>query len=193
MGNLEKEVTKRRRRGELRNAVLMTIAAAGVLGVALVAPNVLYALKKMGISDFRGPRRKELINRARDRLIDAELLTRDEKGYLHITPKGQAQLNLLEAHNYQIKKPKRWDKKWRLLVFDIPEHRRGTRTKVRNTLQAIGFRRMQDSVWIYPYDCEDLVALLKADFKIGKDLIYLIAEAVENDSNLRKQFGLPLE
>ena len=54
----------------------------------------------------------------------------------------------------------------------------------------IGFVRLQDSVWVYPYDCEDLIVLLKADFKIGKDVLYMIVDEMEGDTHLRKEFGL---
>ena len=50
--------------------------------------------------------------------------------------------------------------------------------------------RLQDSVWIYPYPCEDLINLLKADFKVGKDLLYLIVNFIENDKWLKRLFGL---
>ena len=190
MGKLEIQSAKRTRKGDMQRAVLMTVAAAGFLSMALLAPNALQALAKLGILDIRGKRRKELINRSRDRLLDAGLLMRDERGYLRLSPKGEAKLRQLELHNYQLKKPKRWDMKWRLLIFDIPERRRYTREKVRNTLQMIGFERLQDSAWVYPYDCEDLVTLLKVDFKIGKDLLYIITDGIENDLMLRKRFGL---
>ncbi|HEY4498951.1 MAG TPA: CRISPR-associated endonuclease Cas2 [Candidatus Paceibacterota bacterium] len=190
MGKLEIQSAKRTRKGDMQRAVLMTVAAAGFLSMALLAPNALQALAKLGILDIRGKRRKELINRSRDRLLDAGLLMRDERGYLRLLPKGEAKLRQLELHDYRLKKPKRWDEKWRLLIFDIPERRRYTREKVRNTLQMIGFERLQDSAWVYPYDCEDLVTLLKVDFKIGKDLLYIITDGIENDLMLRKRFGL---
>ena len=79
-----------------------------------------------------------------------------------------------------------------MLIFDIPEKRKPLREKIRSTLLSIGFLRLQDSVWIYPYQCEDLVNLLKADFKVGKDLLYLIVDSIENDKFFRKSFGLPL-
>jgi len=85
---------------------------------------------------------------------------------------------------------RRWDKKWRMLIFDIREERKNIREKVRRTLISLGFYRLQDSVWVYPYDCEDLVVLLKADFKIGKDLLYIISDEIENDEFLRKAFHL---
>jgi DNA-binding transcriptional regulator PaaX len=76
------------------------------------------------------------------------------------------------------------------LIFDIPEYRKSTRDRIRETLRIIGFVRLQDSVWAYPYDCEDLITLLKADFKIGKDMLYLVVEAMENDASLRRHFGI---
>lgn len=111
-------------------------------------------------------------------------------GTLRLTVKGEAALRRLELSEYRLKKPRRWDGRWRVLIFDIPERRRLLRDKVRNTLVAIGFVRAQDSVWIYPYDCEDLVTLLKADFRIGKDLLYLVVEKMEYDVIFKDHFGL---
>ena len=55
---------------------------------------------------------------------------------------------------------------------------------------AIGFTYLQDSVWVYPYNCEDLIALLKSDFKVGKDLIYIVAEEIEYEKGLLENFKL---
>ena len=61
---------------------------------------------------------------------------------------------------------------------------------MRATLVNMGFHRLQDSVWVYPYDCEDLVLMLKADLKIGKNVLYIVADAIEYDTPLRVHFGL---
>ena len=53
-----------------------------------------------------------------------------------------------------------------------------------------GIRRLQDSVWVYPYDCEDIITLLKTDFGVGKYLLYMIVDELENDKHLREDFGL---
>jgi len=57
-------------------------------------------------------------------------------------------------------------------------------------MSGLGFVRLQDSVWVFPYDCEDFVALLKADLKIGVAVLYLIVEQIENDKHLRAHFDL---
>ena len=65
--------------------------------------------------------------------------------------------------------------------------------KQRRFMAEYGFVRLQDSVWIYPYDCEDLIALAKASLRIGADVLYMIVERLERDKHLREHFGLPSE
>ena len=64
------------------------------------------------------------------------------------------------------------------------------RNKIRDTLRAIGFIPLQGSVWVYPYDCEDLITLLKADFHVGRGMLYMVVDALEYDMRLRQEFGL---
>ncbi len=187
MGILEESGKRRTRRKNIASFVLASVGIAGMLGIAAVAPNVLGAMGKLGL--IPSGRQKEIINRARDRLLRQGLLRRED-GFLRLTPKGKAALRHLEIREFKTVPPKRWDRKWRVLIFDIPEYRKGLRDKVRRTLEAIGFVRLQDSVWVYPHDCEDLIALLKADFKIGKDMLYMIVEELEGDTHLKRQFGL---
>lgn len=188
MGILEKESRSRARRGEVQKIILKTVAAAGVLSVAILAPNAIRMFKVFGVGG--SDRRKEIIARSRKRLVQYGLLKYTAQGFLKLTEKGEAKLRQLELHDYKFEGPKKWDKKWRVLIFDIKEERKATREKVRRTLSVIGFIRLQDSVWIYPYDCEDLITLLKADFKIGRDLLYLIVDTIENDKSLKQRFGL---
>ena len=66
-----------------------------------------------------------------------------------------------------------------MIVFDVPERRRPVRLRLCAVMRDIGFVRLQDSVWVYPYDCEDFIALLKTELKIGKDVLYTIADTIE--------------
>src|SRR3989344_940727 len=187
MGNIEIKSRKRKSKDDIQKAILGTVKAVGFLSVALVAPNAVQFLKSFGI--VPGKRQESVMKRARDRLIEKNLL-KYQNGFLALTENGEAHLELLEMKDWQIYKPKKWDGRWRMLIFDIPEKRRPLREKIRATLIHIGFIKLQDSVWVYPYDCEDLVSLLKADFKVGKDLLYIIADSIENDKKLRQIFGL---
>ncbi len=188
MDILEESSAKRTHRDNIRKAILQSVATAGLLSVAILAPNALQMLKLFGWKPHK--RYREVIARSRDRLIEHNLLVRNEKGFLSLTSKGEAKLRELERREYKLPRPKRWDKKWRVLIFDIPEKRKYLREKIRLTLRAIGFNQLQKSVWVYPYDCEDLIALLKADFKVGKDLLYLVVDEIENDKKLLNLFEL---
>ena len=94
--------------------------------------------------------------------------------------------------DFKIEIPRHWDGKWRLVIVEIPEKKRGVRDRIRGLVVRLGFLRLQDSVWVYPYDCEELVTLLKTDLKIGRAVLYIIADAIEFDRPLRAHFGLPL-
>ena len=190
MGILEEKSKKRKKKENIQKAILSTIKVAGLLSVALVAPNSIQYLKSFGL--IPGKRQKEIILRSRDNLVRDGLL-KYRNGFIELTEKGKARLGLLEMKDWKMDKPRKWDGKWRMLIFDIPEKRRPLRNKIRFTLLSLGFFRLQDSVWVYPYACEDPVNLLKADFKVGKDLLYLIVDFIEDDKGLKKLFGLPLE
>ncbi len=188
MSHLETSSRKKRHRKDITSFVLKAVGGAGVLGAALVAPNVIGAMSKLGM--IPNVRQKEIINRARGRLLKRDLLKRNNKGMLELTQKGKMVFAGLQARDAIKDRAWRWDRRWRILIFDIPEYRRQVRDRIRHTLADIGFLRLQDSVWIYPYDCEEFVALLKADFKIGKDLLYLIVEEIEGERYIKDFFSL---
>jgi len=190
MGKLEKSLKTRTRNTKIQRAVLGAISAAGVLSIAMVAPNALQMLKLFNLDKKLLRDKKHAINLSRERLIKNGLVAYSKDGLLSLTKQGDDFLRKIRLYNYKLPRPKSWDKKWRILIFDIREEIKGTREKVRNTLISIGFIRLQDSVWVYPYDCEDLINLLKADFEIGKNLLYIIADSIENDKEIRSYFKL---
>jgi phenylacetic acid degradation operon negative regulatory protein len=50
---------------------------------------------------------------------------------------------------------RRWDGRWRLVLFDVPENRRVARDKLRDYLHHRGFGYLQNSVWISPDDVSE--------------------------------------
>ena len=193
MGKLEKEAKKTRVKQNVQKIILGTIAATGLLSISILAPNALQALKIFDAGKRRAKNPKYVVGTAVSRLLDQGLIWLDNtpKGkFIRLTQKGEEKLRLYERHDFNLKKPKKWDKKWRIIIFDIKVARNSLRNKLRNTLKAIGFYRLQHSVWVYPYDCENLLIMLKADFKIGKDILYIIADKIENDRYLKSVFSL---
>lgn len=183
--SLEKKVKK----SNIQKFILESVKLAGLISVAAIAPNILTSMKKMGF--ITHPRQIESIKRSRDRLVEKGLLE-NKNGQLKITQGGKRYLFrcLSLGDNKELNKNKKWDGKWRVLIFDIPESRRFDRTSIRQALISIGFMRLQDSVWIYPYDCEEIVSLLKAETETEEDVLYMIVEALENDGEVKKYFNL---
>jgi CRISPR/Cas system-associated endoribonuclease Cas2 len=193
MGALEEGRRAELRHTKIQQAVLEVVYTAGVLSLALVAPNAVKLFAPLEKAKRRKSDPKYSANRTLYRLLDAGYLTLEEEDdhkYVRLTKKAEDFLVETRHRGWRLPEPKRWDSQWRVVIFDIPEKRKRTREKMRNTLNAIGFYRLQDSVWIYPYDCEEFITLLKTDFRIGKDLLYMIVARLENDSALRQHFGL---
>lgn len=190
VGTLEKENRKQIRITKIQSAVLKTVGAVGVISVALVLPNALQVLRLFNGNQKLRDNGRRAINNSRKRLIESGLLEYAKEGFIRLTPLGKKTLLRIQLSNYQTNIPKKWDKKWRILIFDIQETQSRLRDKVRNTLISIGFSKLQNSVWVYPYDCEDLITLLKADFEVGKELLYIIADKIENEKVLLNDFGL---
>lgn len=52
---------------------------------------------------------------------------------------------------------KKWDGRWRLVIWDIPEKRRPARDLLRQKLKQLGFTRWQKSVWASKINCTDIL------------------------------------
>lgn len=187
VGDVERNARILRRNGYLQNALLSAVAVAGALAVTALAPNTLQLLGKTRMYK----RFKEQAQKSTTRLINKGYLSVDTiegEKFLVITEMGRRALDravLESAVN-----PQKWDGRWRMIVFDIPERRRATRNHFRQLVSSFGFLKIQGSVWVYPFDCEELIVLLKAELLLGKDLLYAVVESIENDGWMREHFEI---
>jgi len=175
----------------VQHAVLAAVAVTGLVAFAAIAGNALQLLDYLPNEKYNLKYRAKT---AAGRLVVkkyAVWIKKDSKKYLQITPSGRKALEF-EQTKFDLKnQKKKWDGRWRMVVFDVPERRRKVRNRLCAIMGEVGFVRLQDSVWVYPYDSEDFIALLKVELKIGKDVLYAIADTIENDKGIRKHFRLP--
>jgi len=73
---------------------------------------------------------------------------------------------------------KPWDKKWRLVVFDIPEKNRLARDALRKKLKELGFAPLQRSTWISPLAIDPF--LEKLDDQISNNSWFFIFQGEIN-------------
>jgi|SRR3989344_1865053 len=187
MGRLEEENKKIIRRTKIQEALLLTLTSGGRLGAELIPRMVIETMT--GLDLTHPPRANEIVRTAASRLARKGLLAFKD-GHYAITAKGEKILERWRRADFMFKKPKKWDRKWRIVIFDIPEKKKKIRDEIRKILTEAGFQRLQDSVWVYPYDCEDIIGLLKMDYGIGPNMLYIIADQIENDKYLRMDFDL---
>ena len=171
--------------------VLLTSVGAGGLSVDVLIANVLSILTASKKNDRRY-RSSYYVQNAIGKLEKNGLLHLDTKGgasFVRLTEKGNRELAQYTAEAETLK-PKKWDGKWRLVIFDIKETKKGKRDRIRRNLARFGFEKLQNSIWVYPYECEDLITYLKADCKIDKEVLYIVSEKIPDDGWIRKKFGL---
>ena len=80
-----------------------------------------------------------------------------------VVRKGQPCLKLMSrgknrlAHYFPLLKFQkgRWDRKWRIVFFDIEEKNRKTRELFRRKLYELGFGKLQKSVYVSPFPIEE--------------------------------------
>jgi len=167
--------------------ILTTLATAGILTVALLAPNVIQILnpflksKKYNKSYYI----KEKIKKLEEKGL-LKINEQDNYG-VTLTEKGKRKL---EYYKITEKKKEKWDGKWRVVIFDVWENTRRKRDTLRLEIKKYGFIQLQQSVWIYPYECGEFIELLKTDLSFGKNIRYMIVEKLDQDYNLKKYFRL---
>jgi DNA-binding PadR family transcriptional regulator len=111
--------------------------------------------------------------------------------YIRLTEKGRERAGVYQINDLAIKRPKRWDGKWRLVLFDIEELKRQKREAFRGMLKNLGLKPLQQSVWICPYECKDEIDLLRDFFGLHQqELRYIITDTIGEDADWRKEFGV---
>lgn len=88
------------------------------------------------------------------------------------------------------KKEKKWKGKWFIVFFDVPKKQNNKRDYLRLYLLKIGFIKYQQSVYIFPYECQKEVLLIKKVVEGAKYMKYIVAEKIENEDKMKQYFGL---
>ena len=114
---------------------------------------------------------------------------KNDKFVVKLTEKGRKIVKEMQFYNMKIEKSKKWDGRWRVVIFDIPENkRRHMRDAMRKKLQRLGFYQMQKSVWVMPYECEKEIQLICEVFNVSPFVNIITSEKIYNDDNLRRYF-----
>jgi phenylacetic acid degradation operon negative regulatory protein len=123
------------------------------------------------------------------RLVDFKTHT-DGTATVVLTKLGRQHAVRYNPDLISIKIPSRWDRKWRIVIFDIPEKKKQARETFRRELRKLGFSELQKSTWILPYECTDAINFLVELFEIRNCVRLLKVVHISHDADLRLRFGL---
>ncbi len=109
---------------------------------------------------------------------------------LTLTNKGKNKVLIYNPDYLKISRPKKWDKKWRIVIFDIPEKQRSARDSLRSYLKKLDFYELQKSVLVHPYPCDDIFDFLVEFHNIRKYVRFILADDLDNSLHLKSIFNL---
>ncbi|MBI2642315.1 MAG: CRISPR-associated endonuclease Cas2 [Candidatus Wildermuthbacteria bacterium] len=180
-------------KGELAKKVLLAIGLGIALGAVITMPGLVLAFKPF----LKGRRvSQQSLWKTYKTLVRKRFVRIREVGgniILEVTEDGKMRQKEYQLQDsitkLKISIPKTWDKKWRLLVFDIPEQEKRAREALRDFLKHLGFFGVQDSVFIYPFPCEDEIDVLTSLFEVQEYVCCFTTDDMKVPSNVAQHFS----
>ncbi len=195
----DKKIKEKFKTGEVVEIVVRALAVIGIVGTSVVFPNfpiVLGTIISLAKELREGRKiekykiKKALMGLQKRKILGIEEL--DGQIVIKVKKFGKSLIikySIRELLSYKLK-TKSWDKKWRLVLFDVSEEERKKRDFLRRTLKWLGFITYQKSVFVFPYDCKKEIVYLKKILEGKYDIKYLVAEEIDDAERLMKYFEL---
>ena len=134
--------------------ILLSLFEAGEIfleGLPDCYPGFKLMKQMAGVGRYkRNKFQEKTISANLSRLKKQGLIAKDpEKKIYYLTPEGKRFTAYIKDRYEILKSP--WDKKIRIIVFDIPERQKHLRHWLRQELSLMQFERLQDSVYVGKY------------------------------------------
>lgn len=175
-----------------KQKILALLATGVVLGLSH-SPKVQWRIIRNLPKVFRDIERttlRRIIHEFKyERLVDFRF-EKDGSISVVLTEKGKRFALRYNPDLMTLKKPSRWDGKWRIVMFDIPEKKKAAREAFRKYLAELGFYQMQRSVLGWPYDCKNEIQFLVELFEVRQYTQYVVADEILHDFPLKLYFKL---
>lgn len=178
--------------GPVAQKVLVILLSGIMLGFSY-SPKQYMRIIKSAKKDWKKINQRSLF-KAISTLYKSKLI--DEKDNLDgsttivLTDKGKKKALTYKIDEIKIPEMKKWDKKWRMILFDIPEHKKKARNALAYSLKQMGFRQFQKSVFVHPFECYNEVEFVIEFWKMRSYTRYIVAEHIDNALHLKTRFGL---
>ena len=177
--------------------ILKTVLlAGGFLALSSISPLGGAQLARGLVKEYFRKKRFERERFLRDlkRLQVREMLDykelSDGKIELTLTASGKKKIFNYNIDDIKLNTQKKWDSRWRLVMFDIPHHQKKARDAFRKKLRQLGFYAIQKSVFITPYECENEIDFVCSVFNIRRFILVLYVSHFEGAEKFRHYFNV---
>lgn len=183
---------KKWRTSDNQKKVLLLLLGGVALGLSPSPKNYFKVLKSIK-RDWNQINERAL-NRAIKNLYESKLIkvihNHDKTVTVTLTQDGKKKALTYNMNKMKIAKPAKWDKKWRLVMFDIPENRKKHRDALRFHLKELGFFEYQKSIFAHPFECANELDYVVEFYDLRKFVRIIVAERLDDELHLKKHFGL---
>jgi DNA-binding transcriptional regulator PaaX len=184
--------TRRRGGGALQKKILLLLLGGIALGLSR-SPAQYFRVARQIAKEWQEIDR-QLLNKTIRSLYKSKLVSikdnRDGTLTLILSDEGKRRALTYDLENMQIKQPPRWDGKWRVVMFDVPERFKKVRESLRVLFKNMAFLELQKSVFVYPYPCKSEIEYIAEFYNSRKNIRFITATSINNEVELRKHFGL---
>lgn len=174
------------------NGVLDILALGSIVSVSLVAPNLVGILGKTYMAHSGKRQREQEMQQILRYMRQKKIISVSEDGgkyTITITDKGQKRAYKARFESLSIPSPAKWDERWRIVLFDIPEKHSVARRALTEKLKELGFKMIQKSVWVHPFPCLEQIELIKYVYpEASPYLVLLETDKIDAHNTLVKSF-----
>jgi len=107
-----------------------------------------------------------------------------------LSDQGKKKALTYDLNEINIPRPAQWDRKWRLVLFDIPERFKKEREALRFHLKRLGLHQFQKSAFVVPFECKDALDFIIEFYNLRPHVRYLVVNTLDNELHLKSIFRL---
>lgn len=177
-------------KGELAKEILKGLALGGFIVLCFAMPNVAQVAKL-----FQATKSKERyrFDRAMSGLHKKKFIRIYQRGgqdVVEITREGKRKVLEYNIDEMELRRPRRWDGKWHIVIFDIPESKKNARYALSRKVRELGLYPLQKSVLVSPCQCRDEIDFIGEFFGVRDHIIYITADEIEGAEKVKRHFGI---
>jgi len=183
----------------LIDIIAPSLFLGGTLALAFIAPKSIITFKS--ILSFINKNRKRKLRPSELRKIFMKMKREELVDYKEF-PDGNIEIKILKNgikkvlinnfDNIQFKISQKWNKKFYVIIFDIPNNYKKQRDLFVRKLKELNFYQLQKSVYVFLYNPQEIIDFLANILDISPYIRILEASKIENEEEILAYFDVKI-